>query len=126
MLALTSHRFVLADTVLNSNHLQDVPRREMSVTHSSGCSPRQQTSTTLRNKSCSHGMTNFSIPEVNMLKNSSTLAVSFSINLSINLSFVFVNHPWKTYFVDAPRILHCDHDILLTIDFREARPCASL
>ena len=32
-------------------------------------------------------MTNVSIPEVNMLKNSSTLDVSVSINLSIKLDF---------------------------------------
>ena len=33
-----------------------------------------------------------SIPEVNMLKNSSTLAVSVPINLSIKLGFVSVNY----------------------------------
>ena len=42
-------------------------------------------------KSWPHGVTNVSIPEVNMLKNSSTLAVSVPINLSIKLSFVCVN-----------------------------------
>ena len=36
----------------------------------------------------SHGMTNVSIPEVNMLKNSSTHVVSVPINLFIKLSFV--------------------------------------
>ena len=56
-----------------------------------------------RYKSWSHGMTNASIPEVNMLKNSSTLAVSVSINLSIKLGFVSVNGPRETYFVDALR-----------------------
>ena len=54
-------------------------------------------------KSWSRGMTNVSIPEVNMLKNSSTLAVSVPINLSIKLGFVSVNDPRETYFVDAPR-----------------------
>ena len=41
---------------------------------------------------------------VNMLKNSSTLAVSVPINLSIKLGFVSVNGPRETYFVDSPRI----------------------
>ena len=40
-------------------------------------------------------VTNVSIPEVNMLKNSSTLAVSVPINLSIKLGFVSVNRPKK-------------------------------
>ena len=53
-------------------------------------------------KSWSHGMTNVSFPEVNMLKNSSTLAVSVPINLSIKSGFVSVNGPWETYFVYAP------------------------
>ena len=44
-------------------------------------------------KSWSHDMTNVSIPDVNMLKNSSTLAVSVPINLSIKLGFVSVNGP---------------------------------
>ena len=35
----------------------------------------------------SHGMTSVSIPEVNMLENSSTLAVSVPINLFIKLDF---------------------------------------
>ena len=46
-------------------------------------------------------MTNVSIPEVNMLKNSSTLAVSVPINISIILGFVPVNGPMETYFVNA-------------------------
>ena len=45
----------------------------------SGYNPRRQTSTTQGYKSWSHGMTNVSIQEVNMLKNSSTLAVSVTI-----------------------------------------------
>ena len=48
-----------------------------------------------------HSMTNVSITEVNMLKNSSTLAVSVPINISIKLGFVSVNGPRETYFVDA-------------------------
>ena len=48
----------------------------------------------------SHGMTNFSIPEENMFKNSSTLAVSVTMNLSIKFGFVSVNDPRETYFVD--------------------------
>ena len=50
-------------------------------------------------------MTNVSTPEVNMLKNSSALAVSVPINLSIKLSFVSVNGSGETYFVDEPRRL---------------------
>ena len=52
-------------------------------------------------KSWFYGMTNVSIPELNMLKNSSTLAVSGPINLSIKLGFVSVNGPRETYFVDV-------------------------
>ena len=48
-------------------------------------------------------MTNVSIPEVNMLKISSTLAVSVPINLFITLGFVSVNGPGEIYFVDALR-----------------------
>ena len=54
-------------------------------------SPRQQTSTTQGYKRWSHGMTDLSIPEVNILKDSLTLAVSVPINLSIKLGFVSVN-----------------------------------
>ena len=50
-------------------------------------------------------MTNVSILEVIMLKNNSTLAVSVPINLSIKLTFVFVNGSRETYFVDATRNL---------------------
>ena len=76
-----------------------VTERRRWVSHS-GCNPRFQTSTTQGYKSWSHGMTNVSIPGVNMLKNSSTLAVSVPINLSIKLVFASVNGPKETYFVD--------------------------
>ena len=51
-----------------------------------------------------------SIPEVNMLENSSTLAVSVSINLSIKLSFVSVHDPgkltsWTCYVINSSFIL---------------------
>ena len=52
-------------------------------------------------KSWYHGMTNVSIPEMNILKNSSTLAVSFPINLCIKVGFVSVNGPRETYFVNV-------------------------
>ena len=52
-------------------------------------------------RSWSHGMTDVSITKVNMLKNSSTLAVYVPINISIKLGFVSVNGPRETYFVDA-------------------------
>ena len=68
-----------------------------------GYNPRRQTSTTQGYKTWSHDMTNVSILEVNLLKNSSTLAVSVPINLSINLGFVSVNDPRETYFVDVLR-----------------------
>ena len=54
-------------------------------------------------KSWSHGKTNVSIPEVNMLKNISILAVSVPINLSIKYGFVSVNSPRETSFVDKLR-----------------------
>ena len=66
----------------------------------SGSSPRWQTSTTQGYKSWSYSMTNVSTAELNMLKNSSTLAVSVPINLSIKLGFVSLN-PGKLTFVDA-------------------------
>ena len=69
-----------------------------------GFNSRRQTSTTQGYKIWSYGMTNVSILEVNMLKNSSTLAVSVPINLSIKLGFVSVNGPRETYFVDALRM----------------------
>ena len=47
-------------------------------------------------------MTNVSVPEMNMLKNSSLRAVSVPINLSTKLGFVSVNSPRETYFVDVP------------------------
>ena len=68
-----------------------------------GSNTRRQTSTAQGYRSWHQGMTNFSIPEVNMLKNSSTLAESVPINLSIKLCFVCVNGPKETYFVDALR-----------------------
>ena len=42
-----------------------------------------------------------SVPEVNVLKSSSTLAVPIPINISIKLSFVSVNGAGETYFVEA-------------------------
>ena len=56
------------------------------------------------NKSWYHGMTKVSIPEVNMLNNSPTLAVSVQINFSTKLGFVSLNGPRETFFVDALRI----------------------
>ena len=50
-------------------------------------------------------MTDVSFPEVSILKNSSTLAVSVTINLFTKLGFVSVHDPKETYFVDALRIL---------------------
>ena len=52
--------------------------RWICVSHS-GSNSKRQTSTTQGYKSWSHGMTNVSILEVNMLKNSSFLAVSVSV-----------------------------------------------
>jgi hypothetical protein len=39
-----------------------------------------------------------------MLKNSSTLAVSVAINISMKLCFVSVNGPREFYLLDEPRI----------------------
>ena len=55
-------------------------------------------------KRWSHGMTNVSIPEVNVLKSSSTLAVSVPIILSTEFGFLSVNGLRDTYFVDTVRI----------------------
>ena len=70
-----------------------------------GYNPRRQISTTQGYKSWSHGVANFSVLEVNMLKNSSTLGVFVPINLSIKFGFVSVNGPGKTCFVDVLCIL---------------------
>ena len=57
------------------------------------------------------GVTNVSIPQVNMLKNNSTLAVSVPINIYIKFGFVSVNEPRETYFVDALRRFCSDSDL---------------
>ena len=62
--------------------------------------PVRQTSTQ-GNKRWSHGITSVSISKVNMLKNSSTVAVCVPINIPIKLGFVSVNGPRETYFVDV-------------------------
>ena len=54
-------------------------------------------------KSWSYGMINVSVSEINMLKNSSTLAVSVPTNLSVKLDFVSVKDPRETYFLDKLR-----------------------
>ena len=56
-------------------------------------------------------MTNVSIPEVTMLKNSLRLAVSVPRTLFIKFGFVSVNGPSETYFVDALRRLCLDFDL---------------
>ena len=60
-------------------------------------------------KRLSRGITNVSIQEVNMLKNSLTLAVSVPIKLFIKFGFVSVNAPGKltlwTHYVDFVLIL---------------------
>ena len=81
----------------------------------SGSNSRQQTSTTQEYKNWSHCMTNVSIPEVNMLKNRSTPAVSVPINLAIN--FFSVNGPRETYSVD---VLHtCIYLWFIWVNFRQ-------
>ena len=67
----------------------------------SGSNHWRQTSTTQGYKIWSQGMTNVSIPKMNMVKNSTTLAVSVTINISIKLGFVSVNGPGETYLLDA-------------------------
>ena len=80
----------------------------------SGSKPRQQTSMTQGYKSLSHGMTNVSIPEVNMLKNSSTFAASVSINFSFNLVLFRCTAPGKltlwTYYL-LINIEKCSDDL---------------
>ena len=46
-------------------------------------------------------MTDVSVPEVNMLKNSSTLAVCVPIHFTVKLGFVSVNDLRETYLVAA-------------------------
>jgi hypothetical protein len=41
--------------------------------------------------------------------NSSTLAVSVAINISMKLCFVSVNGPREPYLLDEPRISRCPH-----------------
>ena len=52
-------------------------------------------------KSWSHCVKNFSIPEVDMLQNTSALAVSVPINISIKLCFDSVNGHGETCFLEA-------------------------
>jgi hypothetical protein len=59
-------------------------------------------------------MTNVSIPVANMLKNSSTLAVSVAINISMKMCLVSVNGPRETYFMDDPRSNDDPSEIPLT------------
>ena len=72
---------------------------------------REQTHTTQECGSWSYGITDVSIPEVNIL--SSTLAVSVPINLSIKLRFVSVNGSWEIDFVDALRILTDNENLIV-------------
>ena len=96
------HCFLHLNKLLSGQRQRFWTGRETEMSHS-GSNPRLQKSTTQGYKSWSHGTTNVSIPEVNMLKNSSTLAVSITINISTKLGFVFVNCLRETYFVDALR-----------------------
>ena len=57
-------------------------------------------------------MKNVSIPEMNMWRNSSTLAVPVPINLSIKLGFVSVNGLRETYFVDTLSINQTNKKLL--------------
>ena len=66
----------------------------------------------------SHSMANVSISEVDMLKNSSTFAVSVPVNYSIKLDFVSVNGPRETYFVGALCILQGAYRIIRLIYFK--------
>ena len=74
----------------------------------SGSNPRRQTSAREGYKSWSHGMTNVSILEANMLKNSSTLPVSVSIYISIKLGLVPANGPRETFFERSTYISRFD------------------
>ena len=56
-------------------------------------------------KVVSHGMINVSIRQVNMLRNSSTLALPVPIILSTKFGFASVNGYRETYFVDALRTM---------------------
>ena len=78
----------------------------------SGSNPRRKTSTTHGYKSWSHSMTNILIPEVNMLKNSLTLAVFVPINLYIKFGFVSVNGTKETCFVDEIRRYDIYYDVI--------------
>ena len=64
-------------------------KAEMSVTQ--WFQSQAATSTTQRYKNWFHGMTDVSIPEMNMLKNSPTLVVSVPKNLTTKLGFGIVN-----------------------------------
>ena len=64
-------------------------------------------------KSWSYDMTNVLIPEVNMLKNSSTLTVPVPITISIKFGIVSVNGPRETYFLDPLRV--CEITITFTV-----------
>ena len=52
-----------------------------------------------------HGMTNVSIPEVNMLKYNSTFAIIVPRKVFIRMGFVPVNDPRVIYFMAVIRTL---------------------
>ena len=95
------HLFLHLKKFLSGQRQRFHKERRRWISHS-GSNPRRQTSTT--QESWSHGMTNVSTPEMNMLKNSSTVTVSVPINISIKLDSVSVNGPKETYFVEPLRI----------------------
>ena len=68
----------------------------------------------------SHGMTNISIPVVNMLKNNSRRPVSGPINISIKFGFLSVHGLIETYFMVELRIM-----VLVGEDDAESAPCVS-
>ena len=84
----------------NSKDYVSVESDVHGVLRQSGSNPRRQTSMTQDIKVGPTVWQNVSVPEVNMFKNSSTLAVSVPINLSTKLGFVSINGPRVTYFVD--------------------------
>ena len=97
------HLFLYLKKLLPGQRQRFQNDREAEMSFTQWFQSQAQTSTTQGLKSWSHGMTNVSIPKVNMLKNSLSLTVSVAINISIKLDFASVNRPRETYFVDALR-----------------------
>ena len=88
--------------------------RRICMSHS-GSNPRLQISTTQGYNSCSHRITNVSIPEVDILKNSLTFVIPVAGNLFITFILFLLLTPWKLTF--------CTRYLIIENVFNLLPPC---